>query len=196
MNLAGVIFDLDGTLVDSRLDFAKIRNDMGLKKGLPILEALAEMEEGDQKEQCLVVLRQHELAGAEQACFMPGAAELLAELDRRRLRHAVLTRNSRESTNIVIERLGLHSAPVLTREDAPAKPDPAGLLQICQDWNSAPSNVLFVGDFLFDIRAGQNAGMKTVLYAPAALPDYADEADFTIRDFAELVPVINEFASR
>lgn len=43
----GVIFDLDGTLVDSGLDFDSMRREMGLDPGTPILESLATLPEQD-----------------------------------------------------------------------------------------------------------------------------------------------------
>ena len=52
-------------------------------------------------------------------------------------------------------------------------------------------DTLLIGDFLFDLQAGSNAGARTVLYAPGALPDYADEADETIRHFAEAVSLLD-----
>ena len=121
---------------------------------------------------------------------MPGAVELLTELERRRLPQAILTRNSREMTDLALRRLQLAFSQVLTREDAPPKPDPQGLHIICRNWQIDPSDVVFVGDFHFDITAGRRAGMATVLYAPGPLPDYAHEADFVITDLAHLCNVL------
>ena len=59
--LHGMIFDLDGTLVDSGLDFAAIRRDMGLPAGSPILETLDRIPTGLEKDRMLAVLRRHEL---------------------------------------------------------------------------------------------------------------------------------------
>ena len=46
----GIIFDLDGTLVDSRLDFDAMRHEMGLPTGIPILEGLAAIPDGLDRE--------------------------------------------------------------------------------------------------------------------------------------------------
>lgn len=191
MPLRGIIFDLDGTLVDSQLDFDAMRREMGLPERQPILEGLNLIPPGPHKDHCLEVLSRHERRGAECATLMPYVREFLAELDRRAIPQAILTRNSRHSTEHVLDRLGLSFAPVATREDHPPKPDPTGLLHICEVWQFAPDDILFFGDYLFDLEAGRNAGISTVLYAPAEIPDYAAQATFTIRCYSEAIPLID-----
>ena len=137
--LHGMIFDLDGTLVDSGLDFDAIRRDMGLPAGMPILESLEQIPAGSEKDRMLEVLHQHELTGTSRATLYDGVHEFLEWLDLRGIRRAVLTRNSRESTQIVLDRLGLRFEMALTREDAPPKPDPIGLLTICDVWHNNPA---------------------------------------------------------
>jgi len=190
--LRGIIFDLDGTLVDSGLDFEAIRRDMGLPSGALILETLARTPAGDEKLQMLEVLRRHELQAAHRAVLYEGVAEFLEWIDSRQLPRGILTRNSRESTEIVLERLSLRFSCVLTREDAPPKPDPEGLLSICRQWQLPPSDVLFCGDYLFDLQAGGRAGMHTILYAPQTVPDFAPLADLVLRDFREAPEMIGK----
>jgi HAD superfamily hydrolase (TIGR01509 family) len=183
--LQGMIFDLDGTLVDSQLDFPAIRRDLALPAGLPILESLAAIPEGPEKDILRAKLRVHERRGAECATLFPGVAEALAFLRTLGIPTGVLTRNSRESTTIVLERLGLSFSQVLTREDAPPKPDPTGLLHICREWGLPPEQAAFCGDYVFDLQAGRAAGMTTVLYAPGELPAFASQADHVLRCFTE-----------
>ncbi|MFN0052970.1 MAG: HAD family hydrolase [Planctomycetales bacterium] len=193
MALRGVIFDLDGTLIDSRLDFEAMRREMGFPVGQPILEGIEALPPGDQREQCLAILERHERQGAESATLMPGARELLAGLVHMPV--AILTRNSRPLTDRALDRLNLRFSPVLTRDDAPPKPDPTGLLHICQAWNIAVTEAIFIGDFRFDIEAGRAAGMATVLYAPDGPPDYAKEADFVVSDLEEVLGVIAQWGA-
>lgn len=194
MPLRGVIFDLDGTLVDSRLDFDAIRRDVGLPPGQPILEALDRMPPGEQRDRFLDILRQHESRGANQATPMPGVFEFLAALGERGMGSAVLTRNSRESTEQTLQRLGLALSPVMTRDDVPPKPDPSGLIDICAEWGVEPEEVIYIGDFLFDIQAGRNAGTWTMLYVPDGRPDYADQADFVVQDFREALKIVGRLS--
>jgi HAD superfamily hydrolase (TIGR01509 family) len=191
VNIRGMIFDLDGTLVDSGLDFPLMRREMGLPEGTHILEGLAEIPPGARLDECLRILDRHEQEAAERATLMPGAGELLAALTARNIPQAVLTRNSRTGTSRVLNRLGLSFPCVLTREDAPPKPDPAGLLKICSIWQTRVAEVIFMGDYLHDINCGRNAGMRTILYAPKGAPHYSLLADFCVSSFAEAACLID-----
>ncbi len=191
--LRGIIFDLDGTLVDSGLDFDAIRREMHLPAGQPILEALDVMHPNADRRRCLEILQKHERRGAMSARLIPGVREFLEELASNEISTAVLTRNSRETTQLVLRRLSLHFSTVLTREDVLPKPDPAGLLKICRHWDVDVSQVLFFGDHAFDMRAGKNAKIGTVLYAPNGNSRYEAEADFVIRDYLQATKLIKRF---
>jgi HAD superfamily hydrolase (TIGR01549 family) len=188
--IRGVIFDLDGTLIDSQLDFDAMRREMGFPHGEPILEAIERLPSGPHRDRCLEILHDHERRGAESATRIVGAGELLAELDRLDLPQAILTRNSKAMTALALERLQLAFSQVLTREDALPKPHPAGLWKICNEWNFQVDEVIFVGDFRFDLLAGRAAGIRTVLFAPNGPPDYAHEADFVVDRLMEIPGVI------
>ena len=200
MTLQGIIFDMDGTLVDSGLDFDAIRRDIGLPEKHPILEGVEAIPEGPERDRALEILHRHEYDGALRATPFPGVAELLDRLEQLELRRGVLTRNSRVSANTTLDRLGWQFDTVLTREDAPAKPDPTGVLAICRDWNLAPADVLFVGDYLFDLQAGHNAGTRAVLFVPGlatrpeALPEWSDEADWVVVGFDELHQLVEKLS--
>lgn len=181
----GIIFDLDGTLIDSRLDFDAIRADIGLPPGMPILEAIAAMDDVAARTTATEILHRHEMKGASEAVMIDAVPEFLEALAHRRIPTAVLTRNSRASTDAVLSRLNLKFDQVLTREDAPPKPDPTGLLTICNVWGLPPERVLFFGDYLFDLEAARRAGMRSVLFTPGTLPDYALQADLVLRSFRD-----------
>jgi FMN phosphatase YigB (HAD superfamily) len=64
MPVRGVIFDLDGTLIDSALDFDQMRADMGFAPGQLILETFESLPEGERKARCREILHGHEYRGA------------------------------------------------------------------------------------------------------------------------------------
>ncbi|MBI2826195.1 MAG: HAD-IA family hydrolase [Planctomycetia bacterium] len=182
-----MIFDLDGTLVDSGLDFEAMRREMGIPPGQPILEAIERFDE-PRATRCREILARHEWAGANSARLMPGVREFLARLAELGIRQAVLTRNCREVAHSTLARLELAFDPVMTREDAPAKPDPTAIWRICEAWRLEPGEVAVVGDFHFDIEAGRRAGVRTVLYTANRDPSAARGAElagYCLRSFRE-----------
>jgi HAD superfamily hydrolase (TIGR01509 family) len=184
--IAGIIFDLDGTLVESALDFAAMRLEMGLPPGRPILEALALLP-ATKATRCRDILHRHEQAGAERATPVAGIPELLARIDARGLRRAVFTRNSRRATERALAR-GLHFDHIVTRDDGPVKPDPWAVLYLCRLWQAEPERVLVIGDYRFDIEAGRNAGARTLLYTrghPGAGLPGAELADGWLESFSD-----------
>ena len=190
--IRGIIFDLDGTLVDSRLDFPAMRSEMGLEPGLPILEALASVTDEAQRNRMIEIMHAHELRGADLAVLIDGVSEFLQHLKQEQILTAILTRNSRACTERTLRRMNLDFSQILTREDAPPKPDPSGVRLIASRWQFQPAEVIVIGDYLFDLQAGNNAGMRSVLYAPDILPDYADEADFILKHFRDGISLLNE----
>lgn len=164
--IRGIIFDLDGTLADSQLDFEAMRHEMGLAPSSPILEAVAQLP-ADKQQHCHAILHRHELAGAHRATLLPGAAELLDELARRALPIAIVTRNSKPVAQATLEKLGINACPVITREDGPVKPDPWGASEIIRQWKFDPATIVMIGDWIFDIACGHAAGTRTVLLTDA-----------------------------
>src|SRR5439155_18531007 len=171
--IRGIVFDLDGTLVDSRLDFAAMRREMELPPDQPILEALARLDP-ERAEHCHAILHRHELDGAERAVLLPGAAELLAILHSGGIRQAIATRNSLRITDATMKKLGLSVDLVLTRDDGPVKPDPWPVVHACERWQLSPAEVVVIGDYRFDVECGHAAGCRTVLltdpHDPLAYP--------------------------
>jgi HAD superfamily hydrolase (TIGR01549 family) len=181
--VAGVIFDMDGTLVDSGLDFDQIRAEMGLGKG-PILETMATLP-ADRRRACELILDRHEMAGAERATLLSGAIEWIQRLDRAGIPRAIFTRNSRTIVDRTLKRCGLEFQTVVSREDAPAKPDPAGIHLCCQEWNVSPADVLMVGDYVYDIEAGRRAQSRTALLTHGKYWHFAEMADYRWHDLLE-----------
>ncbi len=196
--VGGFVFDLDGTLIDSRLDFCLIRRDIGVPEGVGVLEYLNQLS-GPEAQRARNTLHKHEQRGAEIATLMPGAGQLLDLLQQRGVAVAILTRNSRAAAETACRRVGLNPPQLITREDAAPKPDPAGILLACQRWGLKPEAVGMVGDFHYDIDAGRNAGCRTILYLggrdPQSLP-FAKRADLLLECFTRPQPLLDWLADQ
>jgi HAD superfamily hydrolase (TIGR01509 family) len=157
-----VIFDLDGTLAESSLDFDAIRAEIGLLPELPILEQLSGASPAE-RARAETIMRRHELAAITDATLTDGCAELLAHLAAREIPIGILTRNIREVVAHFARAFGFRFHGVFTREDGPPKPSPVGVLALCEKLGTRPEDTLTVGDYKFDIEAGRRAGCRTVL---------------------------------
>jgi len=185
-NVRGLIFDLDGTLVDSQLDFDLMRREMELPPG-PILESIAALPPAC-AERCHLILRKHEVAGAERATLLPGVAQLLELAKERRIPIGIATRNSRDIALAVLDRLQIRHDILLTRDDGPVKPDPWAVRHICQTWKVPARQVVMIGDYQFDVLSGRGAGARTVLLTnpipPHEYPNH-ERADLLLSSLAE-----------
>ena len=184
-----VIFDLDNTLVDSDLDFARIKAEIGTDR--PILEYRASLDEEGQR-RVDNILERHEAAAAGTAALLDGARELLDFLESRGVGTALLTRNSRASVETLCARHGFVFDFTVTRHDAEPKPSPAPVLLICKELNVAPEDALMVGDFLYDIQSGQAAGARTMLLDGPHRHRFEIEADYEAATLHEALEIIQK----
>ena len=184
MAIRGVLFDMDGVVVHQRLDFPAIKREIfGDTEGF-ILERMDGLP-APERRRAEAILERHETAAAQKAEPMDGILPFLAWMDARHLRRGLVTRNSRKSVELVLARLGLKFDAVVTREDAPPKPAPEPVWLACRRMHVEPSEVLFVGDFEFDMLSGRRAGTRTVLLRSATMTD-STNADCSVGSLAEL----------
>lgn len=162
--IKAVIFDLDGTLTRPFLNFKEIRDEIGVPFGRQsLLDQIGEMPE-DEARKAHQILAAREREAVENAEINEGVRELVEYVNSRGLKSGVITRNSRESTEKTLEKLGLVFEVVIDREsDYPIKPDPAPLMAMLADWGISPPEALMVGDFRYDVECGLAAGAKTCL---------------------------------
>jgi phosphoglycolate phosphatase len=205
-NIRAVLFDLDGTLVHTHIDFARmrqtilehlVRHNIGPeeyqgKDVLSILTAAAGRLE-DAREflaQAEAELVSIELAACEGAYAAEGAAPTLHWLRDRGIRVGIVTRNSRQAVDRVLSQLPLPYDVLLTRADTPrVKPDPLHLHLALDRLGVPPERSVMVGDHLMDVLGGRAAKMHTLgVLTPERPPDYfkAAEPDGVIRALPEL----------
>lgn len=184
MRLRAVLFDMDGTLVDSAPDFIAVCQAMRQVRGLPALDpqrirdqvsggaramVCASFELAPEHPQ-FAALRDEFLARYQEHCAVltrpfDGIPELLADLEQARLRWGVATNKPLHYAEPIMRQLQLaERAAVLVCPEhvTRSKPDPEMLLLACEQLELDPRQVLYVGDDARDIEAGRAAGIRTV----------------------------------
>lgn len=182
-----VLFDLDGTLVDSAPDLAGAANDLRAEHGLPPLpyEALRPMvgsgargmvgaafgvAPGDDRFEGLrdAFLARYEQGLLKRTQVFAAMAPVLAALEASGRRWGIVTNKAMRFTAPLVEGLGLHrrAAVLIAGDTTPhAKPHPEPLLEAARRLDLDPSACIYVGDDLRDMQAGRAAGMPALAAA-------------------------------
>lgn len=195
-DIAAVLFDLDGTLIDSAPDLGAAADQMRVDRGMPSLPLILyrpmagagargmlgvafNVKADDPNFETL----REEFFGNYAKCLnqrtaaFDGVAELVKALLERSLRWGVVTNKSMRFTDPLTQAMPLFaSAQVIISGDTTphAKPHPAPLLEAARRMGLAPQQCLYVGDDERDIVAGLAAGMPTVAARYGYLGDASD----------------------
>lgn len=181
-HLSGVIFDLDDTLVTSRLNFRYLKKSLNCPEDTDILTFIESLP-AEQQDQANETVISHEMEDAHHSTWIDGAKNTVDQLQLNGVPMAIVTRNCTLAATIKIRNNQIPIERVVTREQAPAKPDPTALLMIANEWDICPSKIAYVGDYHYDITAANRAGMIACLYQSGAPTDYRHEADFVFSHF-------------
>ncbi len=182
----GIVFDLDNTLLTSKLDFSAIRQSIGCQPGDDIIRFIDAIGCPDKKQEAMEKVVAFEMQDARDSSWLPGARETISFLHQCDLPMAIVTRNCRDAALLKMRSNQVPIDLVLSREDAEAKPSPQALLLVAETWNIEPGFLSYVGDYKYDVQAANRAGMHSVLLASTAAgctPDYADTADLVVNDW-------------
>ncbi|WP_231295851.1 HAD-IA family hydrolase [Colwellia sp. PAMC 21821] len=183
--LLGVIFDLDNTLVSSTLNFQQIRADLGCDNDIDLLDFVDALPE-EQRIVAHNLVVEYEINDALNAKNLLGTEELLALLAQLDIPCAIVTRNCREAALIKMQNNNIDIELLFTRADHKAKPAPDALLHLAQLWQVKPENLLYVGDYLYDLQAAKNANTMSCLVTHGETLEYASLANIVVNELTEL----------
>jgi phosphoglycolate phosphatase-like HAD superfamily hydrolase len=159
--------------VETSLDFAAIKRDIGCPAKDDILTFIDNLSCSKQQDEASRIVVEHELHDAQTSVWLPGAQAFVEIARRHALPLAIVTRNCRQATELKLNRNNMGIDIVITREDAPAKPDPIALLSIADGWQIETNEIAYLGDYIYDIQAAHNANMQAWLYKyQAGASDY------------------------
>jgi len=217
MHLRAVLFDMDGTLLDTAPDFIAVAQAMRQARGLSRIpdQQVRDVVSGGARAMVLSAfdvdplseefetLRLEFLDRYQDHCAVEsqlydGMAQLLSEIEAADLLWGVVTNKPLRFAEPIMQQLGLSArSAVLVCPDhvSKSKPDPEPMLLACSHLGLEPSTTLFVGDDLRDIESGRAAGSRTaaVRYGYIHPHDNPDEwgADIVIDHPLELRAILN-----
>jgi HAD superfamily hydrolase (TIGR01509 family) len=187
------IFDLDGTLTVSAHDFEHMRRELGLAPQAPILEALHAMPE-DEAAPLWEKLNRLEFHYAGKASLMHGADRLLQLLHDRDCRLAILTRNTMPVVEQTLRACAIERffplEHILDRDSCAPKPSPDGINQLLRMWQADAADSVMIGDFLYDLEAGKNAGVATVHLDTRGNVDWSAYTDLRVENLGDLADML------
>ena len=190
-----VLFDLDGTLLDTAPDLAAALNAVLIENnrsalpfdairpvvshgGIALIKLGFELQPSDPDfeplRQRLLKIYRDNISRLTRP--FPGIADLLDTLEKRRINWGIVTNKPGWLTDPLLQDLGLYDRAVaIVSGDTldERKPHPAPMLHACELAGSEPGQCVYIGDAERDIEAGINAGMHTLV----ALFGYLQEQD-------------------
>jgi 2-phosphoglycolate phosphatase len=200
-----VLFDLDGTLLDTAQDFTHVLNQLLQEHGRQTLthDAVREtvsdgaralirrgfqIDEQDpnfQQYSQALLDRYADQINQTQSTLFAGIDTLLQDIAARQFQWGIVTNKPSRFTEPLLRHFPSmqHSATVICADQLrQRKPDPEGLLQACRIMDCNPSDCIYIGDHPRDIQAGKNANMPTIAvgwgYFPAGTQLEYWQADF------------------
>ena len=178
--IKGVVFDMDGTLVDSIYDWPAIRRELGVSGASIIdeLNGLGEPERGRRWAELEAI----EGSASRAAELHEGAADLLELLAARGLATALVTNNSDANTGELLERFGLGFDVVVTRDSGFWKPSGKPIAEAVRRLGLEPGVCLGVGDSHYDLLAAREAGLAAVCMLNDGHGLHAGEAELSFAD--------------
>jgi phosphoglycolate phosphatase len=192
--LSCVLFDLDGTLVDTAPDLISCLNHAldihgfdavapeiikpFISYGAAAMINASQPELDDRLKAAILetMLTHYQNNIAEHTVFFSGMADTLAAIEAQGLKWGVVTNKRERFTNPLMDALKLtERAACIVSGDTTAnpKPHPEPMLLACKQAEVDPQECVYIGDALHDITAGKNAQMKTL----AALYGYIKPGD-------------------
>ncbi|KEA65437.1 hypothetical protein ADIMK_0394 [Marinobacterium lacunae] len=181
---SGVLFDLDGTLLDTALDFYWVADRMKSTRGLAPIDRTRfrqHVSEGARAmvasafdipidapditpllEEFLELYAQHSMI---ESRLFDGIPELLDWLEEMQVKWGIVTNKPERFTRTIVDKLGLStrcSSLICPEQVTNRKPDPESLLLASHEIGRPPHKTLYIGDHRRDIEAGRRAGMTTI----------------------------------
>lgn len=212
MAIRNILFDLDGTLLDTNeliIQSFQHTYKMHLNKQVDkediiknfgeILKITLDREFGEDSEKAIKTYRNFQTGNFEKLItIQKGVREGIIELDRQGYKLGIVTSRLNDSAIKGLKHFGLmdYFESIIGADDTDQhKPDPTPALMALKELEGKPEETILVGDSPFDILCGKNAGITSVAVGWSALPmdrilNY--EPDYVVESMEELMRLVEK----
>ena len=208
------VFDLDGTLVDSRQDLAIAMNCMRESFGLPPvsldaattfigggIKNLVQKATADAKseiDQSLALERMKNFYTehlVDTTRLFENVAEVLHALHKQNFILAIVSNKDSKETTSIIKHLGIYelfSDIIGGDSQFPLKPEPDSLLYLAKKYSLSPKNCWMIGDHYTDLESGRRAGFKRIFCTYGFGEQRGENPDYTADSFAQTADILSD----
>jgi len=132
---------------------------------------------------------------AELATAQTDSVQLLQALVDNGCNVGIVTRNGKAIAKATLKACGLDhfftSDTIIGRDCAAPKPDPDGVTLLLNRWDANPAEAVMIGDYLFDLMAGRDAGTATVHFDVVDRGTWPEWTDHRVNSLTELLGVVS-----
>jgi HAD superfamily hydrolase (TIGR01509 family) len=187
------VFDMDGTVFTSHLDWLKIREELNILPGGNILEEIYMNNRVDKKR--LEILENYEKENTLKTEPIKGIPDFLLYLHRGNITTVLLTNNNRKNTHYLLNKFDLNFDLVITRELKLWKPDPDAFFYAMKKTGYAPDETISIGDSHYDVKASLRANVSYIfiIKTPRSISLQKENPDIILfADYIDLKNIIKE----
>ncbi len=195
--IKAVLFDFDGTLTKpGALNFPRLKKTIGCPADVPVLEFIEDLPTLSQRNDALKELEYFEKEAAVNSKPNIGAQKLIHFLRSKSIGIGVITRNTLSSVERALQNFNdidmSHFDVIISRETpVRLKPSGDGIILAANTLNVDVKQILMVGDFVFDIQAGQTAGCMTAFLDYGTVSGTTKvESDFIVSNLEEIKDIV------
>lgn len=212
--ISAVFFDFDGTLVSLPVNYTRMRNRLsklfathGVKSNFkPLLDSvehlLAELKDKnypvsllrEARNKAYAIIEDEELVSVNQAQLANGAKKLLSFLQGNEIKVVIISRNGMGCIQACIEALDIPKPELIISRDEvdfeELKPAPRQATMALNKLKLKPTEVVLIGDSLYDIQCGRSLGIRTVLVGRSKHTEESLNADFVISSLSDLMELL------
>ena len=195
--IKAVLFDFDGTLTKpGALNFSLLKETIGCPADIPVLEFIENLPTPSQRDEASTVLERFEKEAAAISKPNPGAKDLIHYLRSKGVAVGIITRNTLSSVKRSLknfEDIDLSAFDVVISRETPVrlKPSGDGIILAAEMLNVDVKQIMMVGDYIFDVHAGQKAGCITVFINYKTEPGAEKiDSDFIVTGFEAIKDIV------